>query len=87
MVASIKATLKNKITVLFIVLAVLALLAVPAFAQTPVPLEIDTNQLFSSTNTWIAVFLPIMAIGIGISIALALLTFIGQRIIAAFKGK
>lgn len=87
MVASIKATLKNKITVLFIVLAVLALLAVPAFAQTPVPLEIDTNQLFSSTNTWIGVFLPIMAIGIGISIALALLTFIGNRIIAAFKGK
>lgn len=70
-----------------LVLFVLAFsMSAVAFAQTPVPIEIDTNELFTSANTWIATFLPIMAIGIGISIALAILTFIGVQIVKAFRG-
>lgn len=55
------------------------------FAQTPVPIEVDTNALFSSANDWIAIFTPIVAIGVGIAIALAILSFIGKQIVDAFR--
>jgi hypothetical protein len=86
MVASIKNALRSKSVMFSFLLAALFVLAVPAFAQTPVPIEVDTNAIFTSANTWIEVFAPIMAIGIGISIALAILTFIGAQIIKAFSG-
>ena len=76
----------RKSTMFVMIVAFVLALTVPAFAQTPVPIVLDTNQLFTSTNTWIEVFLPIMAIGIGISIALALLGFIGTQIVKAFRG-
>ena len=81
---------KRKVRKLYVVMAltilVIALVAGPAYAQTPVPIVVDTNAIFESTNTWIAVFIPIMAIGIGIAVALAILTFIGNQILKAFRG-
>ncbi len=59
--------------------------AVAAFAQTPVPITIDTNQIFTQTNSWITVFAPILAIGGGIAIALALLSFIIGQIVKAVQ--
>lgn len=68
---------------------VLALLFVhvgPSFAQeTPVPLDIPVNDIFTETNNWMAVFAPIAAIGIGISIALAILGYLGNMIRKAFN--
>lgn len=55
-----------------------------AFAQTPVPLVVPTNEIFTSVNQWLQVFAPIVAIGVGIAIALAILTFIGKQILNAF---
>lgn len=69
-----------------IIFAAILAISVPAFAQTPVPIVVDTNAIFTQANSWITVFAPILAIGIGISIALAILTFIGQQILKAFKG-
>ncbi len=81
--ASMKISRKQAIQ--FVVLAILLLIAaIPAFAQTPVPIVIDTNEIFTQTNNWIDVFLPIVAIGAGISIALAILTFIVRQIVQAF---
>ena len=68
-----------------LVALVFALSAVAAFAQTPVPIEIDTNQIFTQTNSWISVFGPILAIGGGIAIALALLGFIIGQIVKAVQ--
>jgi predicted RND superfamily exporter protein len=51
-----------------------------------VPIVVDTNQIFSSVNSWIVTFVPIVAIGLGIAIALAILTFIGKQILNAFQG-
>ena len=82
--SNIMANLRSPAMRYFMLAAVVLALAVPTFAQTPVPIVVDTNQIFTQTNTWIAVFAPILAIGIGISIALALLTFIGQQIVKAF---
>lgn len=70
----------------FMLAVALAAMTAVSFAQTAVPIEIDTNALFNSANTWISSFLPIFAISIGIGIALAILSFIGSRIVAAFKG-
>lgn len=56
-----------------------------AFAQTPVPLEIPTNVIFTETNNWLQTFAPIAAIGIGITLALAVLGYIGKLIISAFR--
>lgn len=67
------------------IVAALLALSIPAFAQTPVPIVVNTNVIFTQANSWITVFAPIMAIGIGIAIAIAILTFVGQQILKAFK--
>lgn len=82
----IRLLLRSKLMLFIAVIAMLAMSAVVAFAQTPVPIEIDTNAIFTSANTWITSFTPIFAIGIGIGIALAILTFVGAQIIKAFRG-
>jgi hypothetical protein len=72
---------RNRIAMLMA--ALMAMTAV-SFAQTPVPLVVPTNDIFESVNTWLEVFAPIVAIGVGIAIALAILTFIGKQILQAF---
>jgi hypothetical protein len=54
-------------------------------AQTAVPLEIPTDVIFTQTNSWMETFAPIAAIGIGISIALAVLGYLGKMIKSAFN--
>ncbi len=67
--------------------ALLALSTSISFAQeTPVPLDIPINEIFNSTNTWMNALGPVVGLGIGISVALALLTFLGNQIIKAFRG-
>jgi hypothetical protein len=73
-----------------LMLAVFALLVVgsvvPTFAQTPVPITIDTNSLLTQVNTWTASLDDVVFLGVAISIAIALLTFIGAQILKAFRG-
>lgn len=77
----------RKRLVLFAVLvAVFVVTALPAAAQSTT-ITVDTDVLFSSVNQWIATFLPVLAIPIGIAIALALLWMIGSQIVNAFKGR
>jgi hypothetical protein len=57
----------------------------PTWAQTPVPLVIPTNTIFTEANNWITIFAPIAAIGIGITIALAVLGYLGKMIAGAFR--
>jgi hypothetical protein len=84
LVLNIKDNLSNKYMLYFVLVAAVFALSISAFAQTPVPLEIPTNDIFEQTNIWMGVFAPIVAIGIGIAVALAILTFIGKQIINAF---
>jgi hypothetical protein len=75
------------IAALALVAVAVAVSAAPSFAQsTPVPLEIPTGVIFSETNNWLETFAPIAAIGIGITIALAVLGYLGKMIVSAFKG-
>ncbi len=56
------------------------------FAQeaTAVPLDIPIDQVFASTNDWMTTFAPVAAIGIGITIALAVFGYLGKAIASAF---
>lgn len=66
------------------VIAMLAMLTIAAAAQTAVPLVVPTNEIFTQTNSWLQTFAPVVAIGVGIAVALAILRFIGKQIIDAF---
>jgi len=82
-----KVRLNRSITIFAVLAAMLVVGVVSAAAQsTPVPLEIPTGVIFSETNNWLETFAPIAAIGIGITIALAVLGYLGKMIVSAFKG-
>jgi hypothetical protein len=49
-------------------------------------LTVNTAVLFSQINTWVTSLDDIIFLGIAIAIAIALLTFIGNQILKAFKG-
>ena len=78
------ASLKSFVRVRYFMLLVLIFNAMSVFAQ--VQITVDTDPIFTETNSWITTFTPIVAIGIGISIALAVLTFIGNQVVKAFRG-
>lgn len=48
-------------------------------------ITIDTDVLFGSVNDWIATFLPIFAIGLGIAIALAIIAIVGDSILQGLR--
>jgi len=79
---NMRAMLSNRVLMLSVFMFVLA---GNAFAQTPVPIVVPTNEIFTQTNNWISTFAPIVAIGAGISIALAILGFIVGEIVKAFR--
>ncbi|MCK6581289.1 MAG: hypothetical protein L6Q98_24630 [Anaerolineae bacterium] len=58
----------------------------PTFAQTPIAIDIPTDVIFTEANNWIETFAPIAAIGIGISIAIAVLGYLGSVVVKAFRG-
>jgi hypothetical protein len=68
---------------------VFALIAMPSMgvmAQSSDTIDIDLGPLFTSINTWIPAFLPIIAIGGGISIAIAIGLWIVNLIKSAVSG-
>ena len=69
---------------LWSVLTMMAISALPSWAQST--LEIDMAPIFEQTNYWTAQLFPILAISIGIAIAIALIGFIGNSIMKAFRG-
>jgi len=84
----------RKLIMLALLLVLLLIQVAPIFAQTNtpipptatiVPLSIPTNAIFTETNSWMATFAPVAAIGIGISIALAVLAYLGKMIKSAFN--
>lgn len=81
--------IKARCRVVWIRLTILAILlfntaVVLAQETTPEPLYIPTSEIFQQTNNWITVFAPIVAIGAGISIALAILNFVVKQIVKSF---
>lgn len=83
--ARVRGMAANPINRIAFVIAALAMLTLSAAAQaTAVPLVVPTNEIFTQTNSWLQTFAPVVAIGVGIAVALAILRFIGKQIIDAF---
>lgn len=89
-------TISPRVAGLMVLGLMLCLQVGAAFAQTntPVPptatatvvmISIPTNVIFTETNNWLATFAPIAAIGIGVTLALAVLAYIGKLITSAFR--
>lgn len=84
MLSNVTTMSKTQFRVLMVLLCLLSF-SMTAFAQ--VTLEIPTDDIFQSINDWIVTFAPIIAIGIGIAAAIAILSFVGNEIIKAFRGR
>jgi len=76
-----------------IALVIVALLFAPgntltAFAQeaTVEPITVDTSALTSGINDWVSALDDVFFFIAGISVAVALLTFIIGKLVAAFRG-
>ncbi|MCL4251821.1 MAG: hypothetical protein KJ065_26950, partial [Anaerolineae bacterium] len=67
------------------VLVALLLPSSAANAQTPVPITVDTNTLLTQVNTWVTSLDDVVFLGVAISIAIAILVFIGAQILQAFR--
>ena len=76
------ALMRSKFYITLMIVIIALFNAVAVFAQ--VAITVDTDVIFTEANNWIVVFTPIIAIGLGIAIALAILRFIGKQIISAF---
>lgn len=73
---------RKRIIITFMLCLMLSLSVMPSFAQS---ISFDATVLISQVNTWITVFLPILSIGMGISIAIALVEKVGSSILNAFR--
>lgn len=70
---------------MLVLIVVLAVSAASTFAQSTPTINIPINDIFTQMNNWIAVIAPIFAVGIGISLAFAVLGFIGNVLLKAFR--
>jgi len=61
-------------------------LCVPNAAFASGTLDIDLTPLFDQINYWVTQLFPILSIGVGIAIAIALIGFVGSSIKKAFVG-
>lgn len=73
---------RRKLLITFVLALLLSLSVMPSFAQS---IAFDATVLISQVNTWITIFLPILSIGMGISIAIALVEKVGSSILNAFR--
>ena len=78
-------TIRSRLLLFMALVSVLAM-AVPAFAQSDT-LSVDTSIFISAINDWLGMSLGIVAIGVGISGAFALATFVGALIVNALRGR
>lgn len=80
---------RRRLITLMMLAAMLVMMTVTAFAQTPVPapsIDLDVTPLFDSMNSYIPLFLGIFAIPGGIVIAIALVRMLINLVSGAIKG-
>jgi hypothetical protein len=70
---------------LIIMLLIVFLLVVNASSFAQSSISFDPASLINQINVWVPVFLPILGIGLGITIAIALIEKVGSSILKAFK--
>jgi hypothetical protein len=82
----LKAAVVSHLTAILVTAFVFAVVMMPQLvSHASTAISIDTDVLFGSVNTWISTFLPIFAIGLGIAIALAIISIVGDSILQGLR--
>lgn len=76
---------KNRMAMLLLAVAVMLVLAFPAFAQSSTTIDVDEGSFIAGINTWLPMAIGIAVIGVGIRGAFALAEYVGDMFINAFK--
>jgi len=71
---------------LIVMLALVMMLVLNGFSFATSSISFDPSTLIDQINVWVPVFLPILGIGLGITIAIALIEKVGGSILKAFRG-
>lgn len=77
---------RKRAIVLMLVLVMLFAMTAVSQAQTPVPIEIPTDDMITNLNTWIGVLAPIILFIGMIPVALGLLQYLVAMFQRAFRG-
>jgi len=70
---------------LIVVLMLTFMLVMNGFSFAQSSISFDPSTLIDQINVWVPVFLPILGIGLGITIAIALIEKVGGSILKAFR--
>ena len=71
---------------LIVMLMLTLMLVMNGFSFAASSISFDPSTLIDQINVWVPVFLPILGIGLGITIAIALIEKVGGSILKAFRG-
>lgn len=69
----------------FVLASLLSFAVMPSYAS--LELDLDMQPLFDSISTWFTTFLPILSIGGGIAIAVALVAMIIASVVNGVKSR
>jgi len=70
---------------LIVMFMLVLMLVVNGFSFAQSSIAFDPSAMIDQINVWVPVFLPILGIGLGITIAIALIEKVGSGILDAFK--
>jgi len=70
---------------LIVVLLLTFMLVMNGFSFATSSISFDASAMIDQINIWVPVFLPILGIGLGITIAIALIEKVGSGILDAFR--
>jgi hypothetical protein len=74
---------RRKMLIVMFMLVLMLVMNGFSFAQSSI--AFDPSTLIDQINVWVPVFLPILGIGLGITIAIALIERVGKGILDAFR--
>jgi len=77
--------IKQRRKSLIIVLMLTFMLVMNGFSFAVSSISFDPSAMIDQINVWVPVFLPILGIGLGITIAIALIEKVGGGILDAFR--
>jgi len=81
----VRAFVRQRRKSLFIVLMLTMMLVMNGFSFAASSIAFDPSAMIDQINVWVPVFLPILGIGLGITIAIALIEKVGSGILDAFR--
>jgi hypothetical protein len=77
---------RKRLLLIFLLVMVFVLGAIPAFAQETIALDFDLDSFINSINAFLPLAIQIVGFAAGIAIAFAIAMFVANSLLNAFKG-